>query len=1049
MHFPKSVGLLLIVGLLISSCSFGENTVATITLEDTKESPSQSQYPTNRNSLTGLSGGEQNIDPFTVNPINRWDSSSSGPLTTGIENGELSLETYLNDSSESYYFRESSTADDTISVRWRLNQTADGVYDNIDAFIAGRNDGLDGLDFEEGDVEDATKQSGSGVLSYLAPDGFPSLRLAEGFTHTHTNFTFNLDFSFNADIYDLLVIRWKVDLTAGNNITIKEINGGYSGEVVFSYTEYSIADDNTWQIDTIDLSSEDAWTGSLSEFTITVYHTDGTNPTTMDGEIVYFDYFKLIGDNTELQGDFSIPLCGLNATTSEGTGNTTLTAFQHNSTHYTIRPTFTTEDGANSRSWNLDSDYQDFYSLIGIFGADGLDWTEGDDHWAGLSDAQYNNGYLLGKCIAGPTKSFFPSPDYRPDINTNYYNYATIKLKSNESSLTMFMYGTKEGIHYDLTSTVNISTEWTVFTFNFSADSDWTGIFQRVNCRFSETDGTLEGDEWIWIDYIRLTTENVSYSDDRHFFEFNEYYRAELDYDLRSSQLEFELQDDLGDDVSKEEIGDASINAYFDTRDLIPDIFIAEVGQIDYLLGIRTAGSNGTAWWDYYQAEFAEFNWKFNYETYTNDDWETASAYNVYNELDTNDGRAEIRYRLTVPEFDACTGKLVIDEMNDSVHVVSTIVFLAYSVDTSDGSLTEILRLAMADFAGDTYPIAYFRTAGSTWQEQEASNNIAGWGAVTFSFYFDKQSRDFTAQSECKDKSSNPRRLVGAETLASTESNEIVFEIKYITQGDAACTNAIVSLLLEDWSLTFRDIFGLPLDLPGVDDVIGGVASFLGDILRALLFPIAIGLDEIAKLLAPLTDILAQLGVLDLIEGAIDSIGTAITSAISGMEGVLDAAISAVEDAVDDVATAIAALAAQIGQAIVDFTEEIITEALNFISLITDEAMAFIRSVEVAGVTLGEILDLTDEMIFYLTSTLGTTIGFATMLLTTWGAIFMAGLFGFGWIYAALVCSHPGEFFEKLWGYYAVKLFSIPIIDFPIHLGTIVIPYAIFIIFVI
>ena len=47
------------------------------------------------------------------------------------------------------------------------------------------------------------------------------------------------------------------------------------------------------------------------------------------------------------------------------------------------------------------------------------------------------------------------------------------------------------------------STSQTVYTFDLSLDSDWTGTCQQLRMHFDEHDGTLDGDEIVFIDFFR------------------------------------------------------------------------------------------------------------------------------------------------------------------------------------------------------------------------------------------------------------------------------------------------------------------------------------------------------------------------------------------------------------------------------------------------------------------------------------------------------------------------------------------------------------------
>lgn len=1075
MKFPKSVALLLIVGLMISSCSFGSSYPLS---ESPSQKPVTNDQPSSRDSLTGLSGGEQNIDPFTVHPINRWDSSSSGPLTTGIESGELSLETYLNDSTDSYYFRESSTADDTISIRWRLNQTADGEFTDLDfagyGSMLGRamNDkdyGTDGWGWAEAAAETDQNTYTDGTVSYLGG----AIRVVSAFgvddgLEWGASFRY-LAFSFNTTIngtkYTSFEIRTKVEKIAGGANLDEEVFIAWWDASNNKVWESATNVTNAYQ--TFTHTAAVNWTGNEDAILVFLKTADGNQDDWTSGALEVaqwsIDYLRLSNpvNADEIQGDFAVPLCGLNATTSEGTANTTLTAFQFNSTHYIIRPSFTTGDGTYSRSWNMDSDYQEYYQLSGNRGSDGVDFTEGTDVAFGYQSGTKTaiNGYLQIDPDASAT-AFYIFTVVDPSLSDsddreNIWDYFTLKIRSNYSYPIYLEFMAANSLIDDASTwntEVNLTQDWHVSekrgssaVWHDSARSFSSFGFgcKRVNAGDPDFDGYVFD-----VDYWRLSTTNDT--SDFTFFEFNRYYRAELDYDLRSSQLEFELQDDLGDDIVKEEIGDFTIANFFDAQDLIPDIFIAEVGQIDYLLGLRTAGSNGTTWWDYYQAEFAEFTWRESSSSVgPMGPWEGIGPYACHIIYDSGDpGFTEIRYELVVPEFDSASGRVVIDELNLTNLVMGQFMLYFYSVDALTGTRHEESRMAIYQAnVADVNPylvLLYYNTSGTLTSvgPMEVNNGKDGWAEITFCIHYDKQNNFLSFQISGKDDAGTERRISASWPIIG-DSNEIILESYFHASTATGGTGAEFIITLEDWSLTFRDIFGIPIDLPSIDDVIGGIFGFLGNIFAGIMAPVGLGLNMLADLLKPLAGILQQLGVLDIIKTAINTLQDALDEMVSGFGDVVDAAMGIISDAIDAFTDAIGLLAAQIWEVITDGLTILLDAVVLILGDITDAGVNFIRGIGVGGTTIGDVLDIIGTWLDFFVTTVADTIQFTLMIMVVWGTMLMVFIF-IGIIFFAILGSdHAGQVPGKIWNAYSTNIMPFSIWGFRIHipLAALVIPF--------
>jgi hypothetical protein len=306
-------------------------------------------------------------------------------------------------------------------------------------------------------------------------------------------------------------------------------------------------------------------------------------------------------ENTTNGDDWETPLMGLNVTTSEGDGNATLNAYPWNSTHYTLRPTFTTDDGANWRSWNLESDYQDYMALAGEWGADGFDFIEGIDDWATGGAITSTLGYLQVITGAGVFDGATTGVASRPTLQAadeSIFHTLQMRFRINDTVNTYRMAAAEAGVG-EVVTTFTPTGSWQTKTLTASS-VNWN-LFQLAKNNHA-TIAKIE------IDYCIVTNNDSS---DLTFYDYQTYYRAKLAYNLLTSKLALKTTTDGGTKINGMTQGSWSIADYFDADELIPDINLGEVGEIDYLFGLRSAGANATCWWDFYAADFQEFNWFF------------------------------------------------------------------------------------------------------------------------------------------------------------------------------------------------------------------------------------------------------------------------------------------------------------------------------------------------------------------------------------------------------------------------------------------------------
>lgn len=1035
MKLPKLLALMMILGMLLQGAAFPQTAQGTIT--EPMEAPLSN---TSRGSpLSTFQGGEQNIDPFVVHPGNRWDSATSGSFAETIADGELEFEGLINDSSTMERYRESSTADSDIGVRWRLNATADLESNETDWYTAVSDQyGADGFAWEEGAAEpgEAFQAGVPIILTHANGDLVGTINGAGGtfsqIRHSLTPFVSGPE----TDLYDQLVVRWKANF-AGLRIGFSNGSGiGIDGGILLVATAANI-----FQTDIMVLDSD--WTGRQQQLRTTLLEEDGQGNFDAN-EVFTIEYIRLVGD-TEWAGDYEIAIGGLNGTQIDGTGNFSLNAYPFNATHYNLRPTVTTNDGTNWRSWNPDSDQQDWYQLEGQWGADGVEYVEGTREYftnnVNTPTVTQQLGYI--RTVTDAVSEGLQATE--EIVNFTQYPIFKVKARANASVTLQWKWDT-EFLDNANGFTTALTAEWQVFTIDtsaFTTDDDGSVLWW-----LSPT-----ANEMIDIDYVRLLTNDDS--SDLAFFAYEIYYRTEMSFDLRHSDMEFVVTDDEDDEeFIDQKIGEFELYDFFEEETIIPDVFAIEVGLSNFFFGVKTAGANVTMVWDYYEAEFSSFNFELDTWNPGGEQILSSDAYGMTSII-TQIGQTLTTYNLTVPEFDACSGIFTISQNHTTAPIDHDVRLYIYSVNTLTGRMTEEMILEMEGTAAGYEALITADGAALTFPKPTsvlaAPNDLLD-GEIGFSVYFDKQQRKLNGQIQCDDAVSGRTLLMNSANVSSTQSNEFVLRLFYRADHFMAGANAEVIIALLDWTLTFRDLFGLPIDLPDIGDVTGGGGIFdllLGPIVSILNVVGAIP-DAIGKVIGSLGSVLSQLtsieGVLGLVTSAVDAIGAAITAsvdaigaaitsavdlvtdAVEAMESAIETALEAVEDAVDLVTdavdlvtTAVAALAAQVIDLLVTAISDIIDEVLDILSTIWTAIVTEIRAIDIQGVNVGGVLDLIFSFLGLYTSTAATTIAFLLMIVVEWSLIMMVFLFLAILFFSIGSSNAPGEVFGYVFKAYSVN----------------------------
>ena len=746
--------------------------------------------------------------------------------------------------------------------------------------------------------------------------------------------------------------------------------------------------------------------------------------------------------------------------------------------------------------WNSESNYQDFAQMQGSWGADGWEFIEGtDDGWSAANED--TDSTTFGARIVSPANdgdSYVLIEETIPtliDVSTFSTVEARIQIVANDTREVLLYIEDQ----YDAAFAQSVSNaSWVTYTWNISAKSDitadkWIRIYLD-----GDGGGTVMDADIMRVDYIRIITTNDS--SDLQFFEYNTYYRATTEFDLRHSDLEFVIKDDASTKLFEDAIGEFDIEDYFNAEDLRIDIFQYEVGRLDYLFKLQTAGSNGTCWWDYYQAEFNEFS--FRRHSTSGDAFNTSSSFAMFLSSSEGSMSAQESFRLTVPEFDACSGILTMDEQT-SIPSLGTwwglieqnITMTISSVTASSGVLVEEAKIQTDDNIGDyaaggPYDHRLYvwidgnAVTNETYSKLIIDQNLAYHNSsqVSFSIWHDKILSILQVQLSYVSVSGESVILAYAAMVDSTQSNEFVIELDYAVSTTGIAAPPIdwleSHLSVTDWMMTQRDFLGwalgmyelldesgaapetglfgiLLLPLKVISIAIEGVEDVVKDVLAGTMT-----LPDIFTTLADIDDILDDFdGYLDGIEDFLDSIDQFLDD--------IDTALENVPNMVDDIGLYLGHLAdlwgvietfvADVAQAM---WERIIVVVWDILDEAISQIVIWVRAFSIEGVTLGEVLDVIDTLTSQFFSTASDLISFATVVLTTWLVVFLMLVWAFIVITSAIeaVNSVRGAGAGFIFAQRVLEKLAAPVTPFEIQVlgtgakipwGVILIPYILWV----
>lgn len=595
-----------------------------------------------------------------------------------------------------------------------------------------------------------------------------------------------------------------------------------------SIDSFNVHPANRWSEGTSGTFAEDLENG---EFSIDGFeNTSSSNLRYRDAETTSGDIevrWRLNASDSDAGGvngsDFETVLMGLNVTTDEGSGNSSLNAYYYNSTHYTLRPTFTTSDGVGWRSWNIESDWQDFFQMNGSWGADGIDFIE--EGFDGIT-ARLPGAIISEKGIVIMTTGVGATSGINHVSfgvqSTDSFAHISTKVKINDTVNNYTFSVGKAGVATHNSLQFIPTGNWQILNLNVTSGN--TIDFIRVIKTNHATIANISMDWLLW------TSNNDS--SDLTFFEYETYYRGKMKYDLMESSLNWKISDDSDNKLTSTVQGSFAIEDFFEPDELIRDIHQGAVGEIDYFFGLRSAGANATTWWDFYLADFQEFAWKRDSSLTSADidDWFSATSVYAsnYKGNTTLSNDKLVTNTITVPEFDSASGTFSIQETNASTsHAIAEIEIA--SVNPSDGVTTNEIAISIGDGSipfldgfiltapGNTHHIQVHDGSAPLVATTDWDTTFTNHSEVAFSFFFNKIERKISLQLEFINGSEIRRFAYDVDVDASL-SDEFVIRVAYLSGNSAAGVQEVV-FQLDEWDLVFRDIFGIPLPLPDVPQI--------------------------------------------------------------------------------------------------------------------------------------------------------------------------------------------------------------------------------------
>jgi len=391
----------------------------------TNQSPSSFLQPSPK-----IASEAQTIDSFDVNPANRYNITSSGDQTTTVDNSNLILTNYNNNSDSSYTATRQLTKTDS-KVEWRSSSAVSGNISEyfrdqlgtpmtFDSSTQGWTSSSITLSQSNGQLEGSYSSTSNTYIIYMFATSFSSL--------VYSNLSFDVYASSSG-------ISW------ATQYPIYFYSKIASGNHFIYYSPFnSQAIPTTKTTYNIPISSfTNAGLANYGNLIALYFKTTGAN-----GLHIYFD-------NIQLLGSYNYPTINL--------GN----------------------------NWGFDSSKEYFYDVLGNISnfADGT--TEG---WSTTLATLTNVNAQYGYFYAGGTASLYRTG---LSISASTYKYLLFEYNGtfDVNPLTeIIVYDgnpASANIVCDVSSGLPTDTSWHLFTCNLGLDADWTGTETGLGIQFYST----------------------------------------------------------------------------------------------------------------------------------------------------------------------------------------------------------------------------------------------------------------------------------------------------------------------------------------------------------------------------------------------------------------------------------------------------------------------------------------------------------------------------------------------------------------------------------
>lgn len=600
---------------------------------------------------------------------------------------------------------------------------------------------------------------------------------------------------------------------------------------------------------------------------------------------------------------------------------------------------------------------------------DTWDWEvdNNTESWTDMEDVNVSDGFVRMSPAVNVTGDFFTSPAAM-NIDSSLFEILTLRINSSDATIE-FNFQADFGAGFVVIGDApagSLSNALTIFTFDLTADSDWDGsTAQQIRFRFSETDGFLDGDEFIFIDYVLLlghwadvdsTIGLFDTDSDSPLLNVSLHFTSNNSHPTSSqvSTIEVELLDQDGE-IAFNHTEVIQIHGLFLRGKITYDILTTELSVVidhdnrtrifrvvypkDFTIQsarVPALFALGKPPFVFVSTYTPSISWQtvfidFIDTPYMERDWRheaVATGTDVISDtplsfvLNGSDAVGTSSWLLTVPRLDGVSGLLQWDK-NASASGSGRTSLIIFGVDGNDGDLHSLVRFSSLYSVNDfTILIETFTPLADRVIVLETKTVGLSQPSLGFSFRLEEERTRAIFQVDVfwdiTNASDVSSFVLSIDDILETDlpdlSQEFVIEIDY-SFGAGAAAPAFISAVFVDFDLIARESFsGMGHLIPNPPRGSGGggndpISIIIRGFVDLVAFPIvALGvlLDlSIAALGVAVVGAVGLLGVaLGLIEVAVD----AATTAIGVLQTAIEVAVTALKDALEAALTALGVL---------------------------------------------------------------------------------------------------------------------------------------------